>query len=146
MEKNEYKKCYEDELDWSSIDQLHEATLQISNQCFEYKKLCVGIIGIVVAALLKLGTPASLSVISNICIVISFGFWFCDATAYYYQRANRQKINKLLDQIKTRNSNEQDHVSKLKNSWFNAFFNQSMSLYLYALTICLGAIIYDKFF
>ncbi|WP_130901553.1 hypothetical protein [Pseudomonas sp. Sample_23] len=144
MERDEYKKCHEDELDWSSIEQLHEATLQISNQCFEYKKLCVGVIGIIIAALLKFETSTSWSSISNICAAINFGFWLCDANAYYYQRANRQKINKLVDQIRTRNSNKQEHVSKLENSWASAFFNRSMSLYFYALTLCFGAVLYEK--
>lgn len=144
MERNEYKKCHEDELDWSSIEQLHEATLQISNQCFEYKKLCVGVIGVVIAALLKFGVPTIWSSISYICAAISFGFWLCDATAYYYQRANRQKINKITDQIRTRNSNKQEHFSKLENSWVSAFFNRSMSLYFYALTLSFGVVIYEK--
>jgi hypothetical protein len=144
MGKNEYKKCHEDELDWSSIEQLHEATLQISNQCFEYKKLCVGVIGIVIAALLKLGDPTSWSSISYICATISFGFWLCDANAYYYQRANRQKINKLFDQIRTRNSNKQEHISKLENSWANAFLNRSMSLYFYSLILSFGAVLYER--
>jgi hypothetical protein len=144
MERNEYKRCHEDELDWSLIEQLHEATLQISNQCFEYKKLCVGVIGIVIAALLKFGAPTSWSSISYICAAVSFGFWLCDATAYYYQRANRQKINKLADQIKTRNSNIQEHFSKLENSWPGAFFNRSMSLYFYALILSFGIVLYEK--
>jgi hypothetical protein len=144
MERNEYKKCHEDELDWSSIEQLHEATLQISNQCFEYKKLCVGVIGIVIAALLKFAPPTNWSSISYICAAISFGFWLCDANAYYYQRANRQKINKFIDQIRTRNSNKQEHVSKLENSLAGAIFNRSMSLYFYALILSFGAVLYEK--
>lgn len=34
----EYKKSCEDELDWVIVNQLHEATLQISKSCFEFKK------------------------------------------------------------------------------------------------------------
>ena len=144
MERNEYKKCHEDELDWSSIKQLHEATLQISNHCFEYKKLCVGVIGIVIAALLKFDAPTSWTSISYMCAALSFGFWLCDATAYYYQRSNRQKINKLFDQIKTRNSHMQEYFSKIENSWPSAFFNRSMSLYFYALILSIGIVIYEK--
>lgn len=144
MERNEYRRCHEDELDWSSIEQLHEATLQISKQCFEYKKLCVGIIGIVIAALLKFEAPTGWSSISYICAAVGFGFWLCDATAYYYQRANRQKINKLADQIKTRNSNIQEHLSKLENSWMGAFFNRSMTLYFYALILSFGIVLCEN--
>lgn len=144
MEKNEYKKCHEDELDWSLIKQLHEATLQISNQCFEYKKLCVGVIGIAIAALLKFEAQTSWILISYMCAAISFGFWLCDATAYYYQRSNRQRINKLVDQIRTRNSNRQEYFSMLENSWSGAFFNRSMSLYYYALILSFGVVVYEK--
>ena len=42
---NEYKKSCKDEIHWNKISQLHEATLQISNSCFEFKKLCVALIG-----------------------------------------------------------------------------------------------------
>lgn len=50
----EYKRTCEDELDWVVVDQLHKATLQMSNNCFEFKKICVGLIGAVLAILVKL--------------------------------------------------------------------------------------------
>ncbi|CRL59067.1 hypothetical protein [Proteus penneri] len=50
----EYKKSCEDELDWEIINQLHEATLQMSKSCFEFKKICVGLIGATLAILAKL--------------------------------------------------------------------------------------------
>ena len=46
---DEYKTSCEDELDWKDVDQLHQAILQISKSCFEYKKLCVGFFGIAIA-------------------------------------------------------------------------------------------------
>ncbi len=41
----EYKRNAADEMDWVEVDQLHEATLKISQNCFEFKKLCVAVIG-----------------------------------------------------------------------------------------------------
>jgi hypothetical protein len=38
-----------DEIDWKIVDQLHDATLKISNDCFEYKKLCVAVVAGVTA-------------------------------------------------------------------------------------------------
>jgi len=35
----EYKKSCHDELNWVEIEQLHTATVEISKNCFEYKKL-----------------------------------------------------------------------------------------------------------
>lgn len=138
--RQEYKKCCEDEVDWASIEQLHEATLQISNQCFEYKKLCVGVIGVIVAALLKLGSPAPLSIIAFVCAVIGVGFWVCDATAYYYQRANRAKMSELVDEIKKRNSLSGTSVPPVENSRVGALFNRSMSLYFYTLLVCFAVL------
>ncbi|WP_216611343.1 hypothetical protein [Vibrio jasicida] len=145
--RQEYKKCCEDEVDWLSVEQLHESTLQISNQCFEYKKLCVGVIGVLVAALLKLGDsgPASLTVIAAVCAIISVGFWLCDSTAYYYQKSNRHHMNELIRKIKDRNTISSDSSEKRNtNSWRKAFFNRSMSLYFYNLVICGVAVLYDN--
>ena len=50
---DEYKTSCEDELDWKDVDQLHQAILQISKSCFEYKKLCVGFLGIAIALVVK---------------------------------------------------------------------------------------------
>lgn len=144
--KEEYKKCYEDEIDWVSVKQLHESTLHISNQCFEYKKLCVGIIGVLAAALfkLKLGTPMSLSVISGVCAVIGIGFWCCDSIAYFYQKSNRILMNEITSKIKARNMPCELSSDKVKKSWVKAFLNPSMSLYFYILAICFVAWIYDN--
>ncbi|EJK2108247.1 hypothetical protein RUK45_003400 [Vibrio cholerae] len=144
--KEEYKRTCEDEIDWVNLEQLHEATLQISNQCSEYKKLCVSVIGVIVAALLKLGEPASLSLISGVCVVISTGFWFGDSIAYYYQKSNREKMGKITDDIKRRNSIDVITVVKLQeHSWGRSFWNPSMSLYHYITVVCVIAVIYDNF-
>ncbi|MCF5511886.1 MULTISPECIES: hypothetical protein [Pseudomonas] len=131
----EYKKSLDDELDWSSVEQYHESTMQISNQCFEYKKLCVGALGIIIAAMLKLGTDTTPLLLSLTCLFISTGFWMCDTTAYYYQRVNRQKILNLQTKISNRNTGESIAPPILPNSWNAAIFNKSMLLYIYCSTI-----------
>ncbi|MBT2298484.1 hypothetical protein [Pseudomonas fluorescens] len=131
----EYKKSLDDELDWSSVEQYHESTMQISNQCFEYKKLCVGALGIIIAAMLKLGTDTTPLLLSLTCLFISIGFWMCDTTAYYYQRVNRQKILNLQTKISNRNTGESIAPPILPNSWSAAIFNKSMLLYIYCSTI-----------
>ncbi len=131
----EYKKSLDDELDWSSVEQYHESTMQISNQCFEYKKLCVGALGIIIAAMLKLGTDTTPLLLSLTCLFISIGFWMCDTIAYYYQRVNRQKILNLQTKISNRNTGESIAPPILSNSWSAAIFNKSMLLYIYCSTI-----------
>ena len=82
----EYKRSCEDELDWASVDQLHEATLQISKSCFEFKKICVGLIGAALAVLVKLTDNNLDHSYFVIPLLICFGFWVADFSAYYFQR------------------------------------------------------------
>ncbi|GKW28446.1 hypothetical protein AB6D34_02040 [Pectobacterium brasiliense] len=128
---SEYKKSCADELDFSSINQYHESTMQISNQCFEYKKLCVGALGIIIAAMLKIGPETNPLLLSLTCLFITIGFWMCDTTAYYYQRVNRQKIYDIQTKISNRNFGENKAATQLENSWIAAIFNKSMILYMY---------------
>lgn len=74
----EYKRTCEDELDWSSVEQLHEATLQMSKSCFEFKKICVGLIGAALAVLVKLTDNELDHSYFIIPLLICFGFWFLD--------------------------------------------------------------------
>lgn len=131
-----YKKNCVDEINWVKINQLYESTLQISNQCFQYKKICVGVLAIVITALLKLSPKAELHQISLVCIFICIGFWIADATAYYFQKSNRLKIEKCINEIKENNSIDTDEEGEA-TSWGKAFCNLSMSLYFYIMLICI---------
>ncbi|MBS0987520.1 MULTISPECIES: hypothetical protein [Acetobacter] len=133
----EYKKSLSDELDFSSIDQYHESIMQISNQCFEYKKLCVGAIGIIIAAMLKINSQGTLIFVPLICIFVTIGFWMCDSTAYYYQRANRQKLSSIQNKISNRNEQGNYNSEPIKNSFIMSIFNKSMILYMYFISILL---------
>lgn len=128
----EYKKTCEDELDWATINQLHEATLQISKSCFEFKKICVGLIGAGLAILVKLTDNQLDHSYFSIPLLICFGFWIADFSAYYYQRKTRIAMNKKFKLIAERNSISSYQNENLTVSWFGAAFNYSMSLY-YAL-------------
>ncbi|WP_210464459.1 hypothetical protein [Vibrio crassostreae] len=133
----EYKKSCRDELDWSAVEQLHESTLQISKSCFEFKKLCVGLIGIIVAALIKFGDNGTHILVFLLPLIISIGFWICDSTAYYYQKKNRSLMNKTLNGIATRNQAIGDDLPTETPRWKLAFFNPSMALYYYISIACL---------
>ena len=125
----EYKKTCEDELDWVGVNQLHEATLQISKSCFEFKKICVGLIGVALAVLVKITDSQINHSYFLIPLLICFGFWVADFSAYYFQRRTRMAMNQKLAAIAERNSIEDYHVESLAASWVRAAFNHSMSLY-----------------
>ena len=122
----EYKRSCEDELDWASVDQLHEATLQISKSCFEFKKICVGLIGAVLVKLTDNNLDHSYFVIP---LLICFGFWVADFSAYYFQRKTRSAMNQKLHAIAQRNSISNYPNKDLGVTWFSAAFNHSMTLY-----------------
>lgn len=125
----EYKRTCEDELDWASVDQLHEATLQISKSCFEFKKICVGLIGAALAILVKLTDNQLDHSYFLIPLLICFGFWIADFSAYYFQRKTRTALRNKLQAIAQRNSIDNYQSEQLTVSWRGAAFNHSMSLY-----------------
>ena len=139
----EYRRTCEDELDWASIDQLHEATLQISRSCFEFKKICVGLIGAAIAITVKLTGNEIDHSYFTIPLLICLGFWVADFTAYYYQRKTRIAMNEKFRAIAERNSVNNYNSVSLTASWLRAAFNHSMSLY-YAIFVfgCVGWIAY----
>ncbi|MBD3897194.1 hypothetical protein IEI94_15155 [Halomonas sp. ML-15] len=133
---DEYKRTCEDELDWASINQLHEATLQISKSCFEFKKICVGLIGAALAILVKITSNQLDHSYFSIPLLICFGFWIADFSAYYFQRKTRIAMNKKLSAIAKRNSIKGYQSENLTVSWVGAAFNHSMSLYYALAALC----------
>ncbi|EMH2329680.1 hypothetical protein RRR72_001361 [Citrobacter freundii] len=125
----EYKKSCEDELDWVVVNQLHEATLQMSKSCFEFKKICVGLIGAVLAVISKLTNGEVNHSYFYILLILCFGFWIADSSAYYFQRKTRSIMEGKLAALAKRNSIQSYSSDKLEVSWFKAAFNYSMVLY-----------------
>lgn len=116
------------------MNQLHESTLQISKSCFEFKKICVGLIGAVLAVLVKISGNQLNNSYFFIPLLVCCGFWIADSSAYYFQRRNRIIMNEKLDAIADRNAIENYEPESLSVSLLGALFNYSMSLY-YALAI-----------
>lgn len=126
---DEYKRSCADELSWTDIEQLHAATLQIGNSCFEYKKLCVGFLAASITFLAKFSTTAidnSLFIIVSIIIV---GFWIADATAYYYQKVVRKMMSQKKQEIAERNGVVNYSGEEILVSNVASLFNGSMTLY-----------------
>lgn len=121
-------KTASDKIDWKIVEQLHDATLKISNDCFEYKKLCVAVVAGVIALMVRFGSNENFDLVFAVCGLTSIGFWFCDATAYYYQRSLRKKMTDKINNIASRNSVAKEPEINTPNL-FSSLFNKSMSLY-----------------
>lgn len=138
--------CY-DKVRWNQVNQLHEATLQISNNCFGYKKMCMSLVVAGIAFISKMHNGDLLLQVEVGCLLLisGFGFWVCDANAYYYQKQTRQlmttKINEIVinNTIKSNKDHKDDETSEgVETSWGNALVNPSMALYY--ILIFLGAV------
>lgn len=140
-----YTKSLADELDWKLLDQLHNAVSQISGFCFEIKKFCVTTTFIVLTLLVKFTSNKLDDAIFVAGFIIPFCFWFLDSIGYYYQvklrgtmeaiRTNikeRAEINIITNErVISKERIEKKLLSKVKNS----FFNNSMWLYVFMITI-----------
>nr|PMI78055.1 hypothetical protein BCU37_20615 [Vibrio splendidus]PMJ93373.1 hypothetical protein BCU10_10520 [Vibrio splendidus]PMK54397.1 hypothetical protein BCT96_08240 [Vibrio splendidus] len=140
---NNRTKC-SDEIDRAAIDQIFASTLQISNQCFEYKKLCVTVLGVIVAALLNIDKPTSFTSIAIIVMVIGIGFWLCDSIAYFYQKKNRSVMDRITHKIQDRHLIECVDEPSKPVSWYMAIFNASMALYMYISICCIIVLCFDN--
>ena len=130
----EETKTASDNIDWKIVDQLHDATLRISNDCFEYKKLCVAVVAGVIALMVRFGSEDNLQFVFAVCGLVCIGFWFSDATAYFYQRSLRKKMTEKINSIAARNGAPVE--PRLENPTMAvAFFNRSMALYVVLLFV-----------
>lgn len=125
----ENKVATHDDLDVEEIDQLHNAVLQMSKSCFEYKKICVGLLGAAIALIVKFSEDSINDTLFVVGIAIVISFWFADSTAYYYQTATRKRMNQIREEIARRNNIENYETKKLTPSFFKSLFNGSMILY-----------------
>ena len=131
---NEKAAKTRDEIDWKIVDQLHDATLKISNDCFEYKKLCVAVVAGVIALMVRFGSADNLQFVFAVCGLVCIGFWFSDATAYFYQRSLRRKMTAKLNRIAERSGAETETNLEVPTMWA-AIFNKSMALYMVLLVV-----------
>lgn len=141
----EYKRSCKDELDWTDVEQLHAATLQISKSCFEYKKLCIGFLAGAMTFLIKFTDNAIDHSLFVVAILIIMGFWLADSTAYYYQRVIRNIMDKRMVAIADRNTTTDYNRKVTVASKLQALFNGSMTLYFVLMIIgIIGWISYGK--
>ncbi|MDD2776946.1 MAG: hypothetical protein PHU06_13400 [Gallionella sp.] len=128
--KKPYVKTIDDELDWKTLDQLHNATLQISGFCYEYKKFCITTEFVVLTFLVNFTKNNLAHVLFIAGLIIPVVFWILDAVAYFYQKKLRDMMNKVRSDIKTRHqkpkNNTQHEGEKIaKSSWFSRLIAKS---------------------
>lgn len=137
----EYKRSFEDELDWNLLDQLDKAVLQISSFCFRTKQICLTVDVAVIGLLIKFTVNKLDTAIFVAGLLIPLCFWFLDAVAYYYQVKIRGVMDSIRERLSQRNlgtivdANTQRVISleRVTKPWgkrlLTAFFNQSMWFY-----------------
>lgn len=142
MSKKEYKKSFEDEVDWAIIDQLHSATSRFSSASIELKKMYIILIGIAIPAIIKLaGSKLDFSLFITI-YVLTITFWYLDGFTYFYQEKLRSKMDERFNKLRKNNiedeSNEESsNVDEYtlpddrteSNRWKRAFKNSSVRIY-----------------
>lgn len=91
----------EDEIDWERVDQFHAAALQIGRNCFLLKQVCVGLLVGILTLIWRLAGELDESFFVA-GFAIPLGFWFMDATSFFYQEKLRLLINGVFDEIRRR--------------------------------------------
>jgi hypothetical protein len=103
MPKDEYKKTFEDELDWNLLNQLHNVVLQISTFCFRTKQVCLTVDIAVMGVLIKFtGNTLNDSIFVS-GLLIPLGFWFLDSIGFYYQANVRSVMEGIRENLSARN-------------------------------------------
>lgn len=137
-----------DDLDKEQIEQLHAATLQVSGNCFELKKLCATVL-IAAATLLVTLSQKELDhalFVGGLIVVVVF--WTADAQSYYVQaklRARMKDLQKARAQRLTQLKNYSaegvglpiEDQPNLRLRVLHSFFNASM-LYYFLITLVLS--------
>lgn len=112
MNKQEYKKSFEDEVDWTIINQLHSATSRFSSASIELKKMFIILIGIAIPAIINLAdSKLDFSLFATI-YVLTITFWYLDGFTYFYQEKLRSKMDERFSKLKGNNSNEKESICR----------------------------------
>src|SRR4051794_17528987 len=117
-----------DEIELREAAQLHTAALQISKNCFDFKKLCVSVLGASVAFMIRFTEYHLSNAIFVIAFILIVGFWISDSTSYYYQKVIRLGIDQRFKSIAERYDSKTRSVSARPTA-FGSLFNNSMWLY-----------------
>lgn len=101
-----YIRSLREELEWKLIDQLHSAVSQFSGFCFEIKKFCVTTLFVVLAFLTKFTNNKLDTALFVTVTVVIIGFWFLDATSYFYQVKLRGRMQTAQVELLAKNTKQ----------------------------------------
>lgn len=131
--------CMQDQIKLNDINELHNSVIELSKSSFEYKKLCITTVGIVLAFMFTKNDffNRSLSYVIPLCIIllITVTFHLCDSISFYYQRKNRFIQNILKEKLILNEEKTNTPIFKLKKT--KALFNSSMLMYFLIYSIVL---------
>jgi len=134
-----------DNLDRELLEQLHAATLKVSDSCFELKKLCATILvpaGTLVAVFTNRRLDSSVFV-AGLAVIVAF--WLADSVSYYYQRKLRAMMTPVWERRASRCVPLYTHFPKPASTRpLGAAFNASMIYYLIlGLLVLLGLLLFE---
>ena len=136
-------RVFADDLDKELIDQLHAATLNASDSCFELKKLCATVL-IPTGTLVALFSGRRLNMAAFVAGLFVIGFfWLADAVGYYYQRKLRTGMESIWLRRAERCEEPWKPPHTEKVSPVRAAFNGSMTFYaLLAIPVLIAMLLY----
>ena len=120
-----------DDLDREQLEQLHAATLNVMNSCYELKKLCATVL-VPAGTLVALFTGKRLDVAIFVAgLLVITGFWLADAVGYFYQRSLRAAMATIWQRRADRCPGGYNYApASSKVGPTRAAFNSSMTFYL----------------
>ena len=118
----------------NQIDQLHNATLNISKQCFEIKKLCLTIELTALTFTLNFtsNTYDCCLFIAFLGLIIPLIFWILDSLTYYYQDVLRYRMLEIENVVRKKNNLPKEknrHKRSTCCRLYHSAFNRSQILY-----------------
>lgn len=130
----------------NEIDQLHNAILEISKQCFDLKKTCITVLVAIFAIIPNIrntSSPLDYKTLYNcISICAPLFFYLTDSYCYYYQRKLRSRMENIIKKAKYKHSIEYYYGNTkdttIRATVFNAMFNTSHCFYLILILLLLG--------
>ena len=98
----EQKRDIDSEIDWKIIDQLHNAVLNFSRNSMQAKKIMFTLLGVFIAALLRVEQATDAVRWFPLMIILIILFWAFDSYTYYLQEKLRAAMDVRFHSLKRR--------------------------------------------
>ena len=136
MPVTQSKQEMAEKIKFDKINQLHNATLQFSNNTMEIKKLFVSVLIAYFTILATLNSASDITADPHkpFLYIITASFLFLDVQSYYYQKKLRAQIEAHYNELLNGNT-KKDNTKPFPPTICNiikCIFNPSMIIYLIA--------------